>query len=99
MSGRYPSHTGVGPSVIRPSRPYALPKAEVTIAEKFKEAGYATHAGEQFVFLFAMSVVSINATLQTIVETERGQWASGTWATVTSVTRRPSVALTLSWAT
>ena len=43
LTGRYPSHTGIGPNVIRPTHPYAMPKREVLIAEKFKQAGYSTH--------------------------------------------------------
>ena len=44
MTGRYPSHTGVGPNVIRPDHPYGLPGDEVTIAQVMKSAGYATAA-------------------------------------------------------
>ena len=44
MTGRYPSHTGVGPNVIRPTHPYGLPGDEVTIAQVMKSAGYATAA-------------------------------------------------------
>merc|ERR1719192_2503363 len=43
MTGRYPSHNGIGPDVIRPNRPYGLPADEVTLAQKFQEAGYKTH--------------------------------------------------------
>ena len=43
LSGRYPSHTGIGPDVIKPTHPYAMPKKEVLLGEKFKEAGYSTH--------------------------------------------------------
>ena len=28
LTGRYPSHTGIGPDVIRPTHPYAMPKRE-----------------------------------------------------------------------
>eukprot|EP00755_Sulcionema_specki_P000651 Sspe_Gene.115545::Locus_103128_Transcript_1_1_Confidence_1.000_Length_1764::g.115545::m.115545/K01135/ARSB; arylsulfatase B len=44
MTGRYPSHTGIGPSVIRPVVPYAMPKDEVFMPQLLKERGYATHA-------------------------------------------------------
>lgn len=42
MTGRYPSHTGIGPAVIQPPYPYAMPAAEVLLPQKFKEAGYQT---------------------------------------------------------
>jgi arylsulfatase B/arylsulfatase I/J len=44
MTGRYPSHTGIGPNVIRPVSPYAMPKDEVLIPQLLKKVGYATHA-------------------------------------------------------
>ena len=44
MTGRYPSHTGVGPNVIKPTHPYGMPGDETMLAQKFKEAGYETHA-------------------------------------------------------
>jgi len=43
LTGRYPSHTGIGPNVIKPTHPYALPKMEVTLAETLRGAGYRTH--------------------------------------------------------
>ncbi|XP_070570797.1 arylsulfatase B-like [Ptychodera flava] len=43
MSGRYQIHTGMQHKVIFPSQPLCLPTDEVTIADKLKEAGYATH--------------------------------------------------------
>lgn len=43
MTGRYPSHTGIGPNVIRPVHAYAMPKREVMLPEVLKAAGYATH--------------------------------------------------------
>ena len=44
MTGRFTSHTGVGPNVIKPSAPYAVPKNETFLPELLVEAGYATHA-------------------------------------------------------
>ena len=44
MTGRYPSHTGIGPNVIRPVAPYAMPKDEVLIPQLLKKVGYKTHA-------------------------------------------------------
>jgi len=44
MTGRFTSHTGVGPNVIKPSAPYAVPKNETFMPELLKQAGYATHA-------------------------------------------------------
>ena len=43
MTGRYPSHTGVGPEVIRPSFPYGMPSDETFLPELLREAGYDTH--------------------------------------------------------
>ena len=42
MTGRYPSHTGIGPNVIRPDHPYGLPGDETTLAQVMQGAGYAT---------------------------------------------------------
>ena len=44
MTGRYPSHTGMGPDVIVESVPYGVPGREVFVAEYLKKAGYMTHA-------------------------------------------------------
>ena len=41
MTGRFTSHTGVGPNVIKPSAPYAVPKNETFLPELLKAAGYA----------------------------------------------------------
>ena len=40
MTGRFTSHTGVGPNVIKPSAPYAVPKNETFLPELLKQAGY-----------------------------------------------------------
>ena len=44
MTGRYVSHTGIGPNVIKPTAPYAMPKAEVFLPEFMRRAGYETAA-------------------------------------------------------
>jgi len=44
MTGRYPVHNGIGPSVIQEHFPYGVPADEVFLSEKFKSAGYDTHA-------------------------------------------------------
>lgn len=44
MTGRFASHTGIGPNVIRPVAPYAVPKDEVLLPELLKKQGYATAA-------------------------------------------------------
>jgi len=44
MTGRYASHTGVGPDVIRIDWPYGVPARETFISELLKKAGYSTHA-------------------------------------------------------
>ena len=44
MTGRYPSHTGIGPDVLVENVPYGVPAREKYIAEHLKQAGYATHA-------------------------------------------------------
>lgn len=36
-------HTGLQHSVIRPPKPNGLPLEDPTLADKLKEAGYATH--------------------------------------------------------
>eukprot|EP01105_Mastigella_eilhardi_P005255 TRINITY_DN16_c0_g2_i1.p1 TRINITY_DN16_c0_g2~~TRINITY_DN16_c0_g2_i1.p1 ORF type:complete len:362 (-),score=92.60 TRINITY_DN16_c0_g2_i1:796-1827(-) len=43
MTGRYPSHTGIGPMVISMQKGYGLPPSEVIIPKRLKEVGYATH--------------------------------------------------------
>lgn len=43
MTGRYPIHTGLQHFVIEPSQPYGMPLNITTLAQKLKEAGYATH--------------------------------------------------------
>ena len=44
MTGRYPVHNGIGPSIIGERSPYGVPAGEVFLSEKFKSAGYDTHA-------------------------------------------------------
>ena len=44
MTGRYPSHTGMGPDVLVENVPYGVPGREVFVAEYLKKAGYMTHA-------------------------------------------------------
>jgi len=43
MTGRYPSHTGAGPDVIRIDWPYGVPGREKMLPEGLKNAGYDTH--------------------------------------------------------
>ena len=44
MTGRYPARLGLQHDVIGDFQDYGLPLDEVTIADKLKDAGYATHA-------------------------------------------------------
>ena len=44
MTGRYPSHTGIGPAVIPPTAPYGMPKEETLLPEVLGAAGYKTAA-------------------------------------------------------
>lgn len=44
MTGRYPSHTGIGPDVLVENVPYGMPAREKFVAEYLKDAGYKTHA-------------------------------------------------------
>jgi len=44
MSGRYPARLGLQHAVIAGFQDYGLPLDEVTLADKLKDAGYATHA-------------------------------------------------------
>lgn len=54
MTGRYPSHSGIGPDVIVENVPYGTPAREVFMAEYIKKAGYKTHAvGSEFEQLHA----------------------------------------------
>ena len=49
MTGRYPSHTGIGPDVLVENVPYGAPAREVFMAEYIKKVGYKTHAvGSEF---------------------------------------------------
>ena len=44
MTGRYPSHTGIGPAVIPPNAPYGMPKEETLLPQVLSAAGYRTAA-------------------------------------------------------
>ncbi|KAK6323081.1 hypothetical protein J4Q44_G00054200 [Coregonus suidteri] len=43
MTGRYQIHTGLQHSVIRPTQANCLPLENVTLPQKLRQAGYATH--------------------------------------------------------
>lgn len=43
MTGRYASHTGLGPSIIKPNHAYGLPANETLIPQVLNKAGYASH--------------------------------------------------------
>ena len=44
MTGRYPSHTGIGPGVIPPNAPYGMPKEETLLPQVLGAVGYRTAA-------------------------------------------------------
>lgn len=43
MTGRYPSHTGIGPNVDRTDFPYKVPSRETFFPQLLKSLGYSTH--------------------------------------------------------
>jgi arylsulfatase A-like enzyme len=44
MTGRYASHTGIGPDVLVENVPFGVPGREVFMPAYLKKAGYKTHA-------------------------------------------------------
>ncbi|XP_063423154.1 arylsulfatase I-like [Mytilus trossulus] len=44
MTGRYQIHTGIQHGIFWPLQPNGLPLQDPTLADKFREAGYSTHA-------------------------------------------------------
>lgn len=54
MAGRYPYHLGLAHGVITNGHPFALSSDEVTIADRLRKGGYATHAvGEYYGWMSA----------------------------------------------
>jgi arylsulfatase A-like enzyme len=43
MTGRYPSHTGLGPDVDRIDWPVGVPASEIFFPQRLQDMGYATH--------------------------------------------------------
>jgi arylsulfatase A-like enzyme len=43
LTGRYPSHTGIGPDVDLEPSPYGMPSDETFLPERLRAAGYRTH--------------------------------------------------------
>jgi arylsulfatase A-like enzyme len=43
LTGRYPSHTGIGPDVVLEPSPYGMPADETFLPERLRAAGYRTH--------------------------------------------------------
>ena len=43
LTGRYPSHTGIGPDVDLEPSPYGMPPDETFLPERLRAAGYSTH--------------------------------------------------------
>jgi arylsulfatase A-like enzyme len=44
LTGRYPSHTGIGPNVIPPAAPYGMPAVETLLPELLTMANFSTAA-------------------------------------------------------
>ena len=55
MTGRFPVRLGLQHDIIGPFVNHGLPLDEVTLADKLKHAGYATH-GRHLLFLVGMRV-------------------------------------------